>query len=126
LTMMFPEDVQVGAVEGSVADAVGSKVLVVPKSSEDATVTVEVAVKVIVDLIQLGGAAWIVVVIADDLTVTVLDLTSVKVLNAVVVIVDGLTVVSKVFEDATVTVEVAVRVTVDLVQLMTLQLGVAA
>jgi hypothetical protein len=124
--MMFPEDVQVGAVEGSVADAVGSKVLVVPKSSEDATVTVEVAVKVIVDLIQLGGAAWIVVVIADDLTVTVLDLTSVKVLNAVVVIVDGLTVVSKVFEDATVTVEVAVRVTVDLVQLMTLQLGVAA
>jgi hypothetical protein len=126
LTMMFPEDVQVGAFEGSVADAVGSKVLVVPKSSEDATVTVEVAVKVIVDLIQLGGAAWIVVVIADDLTVTVLDLTSVKVLNAVVVIVDGLTVVSKVFEDATVTVEVAVRVTVDLVQLMTLQLGVAA
>jgi hypothetical protein len=124
--MMFPEDVQVGAVEGSVADAVESKVLVVPKSSEDATVTVEVAVKVIVDLIQLGGAAWIVVVIADDLTVTVLDLTSVKVLNAVVVIVDGLTVVSKVFEDATVTVEVAVRVTVDLVQLMTLQLGVAA
>ena len=92
--MIFPEDVQVGAVEGPVAEAVESEALVVSKVFGDATVTVEVAIKVNVDLVQLvtwqlGVAAMIVVVIADGWLVTVLILTCVKVLYAVVVIVDG-------------------------------------
>jgi hypothetical protein len=87
--MRFPGDVQEGAVGGLVVDGVESEALVVSKVFGDATVTVEVAITVTVALVQLGVAAMIVVVIADGWLVTVLSLTCVKVLYAVVVTVDG-------------------------------------
>jgi hypothetical protein len=90
LTKRFPEDVQEGAVEVPVVvDVVEPRAVVVLEVLDDAAVTVEVAVKVTVDLVQLmtlqlGVAALSVVVIVVGL-VSVLNLTSVNVLNAVVV-----------------------------------------
>jgi hypothetical protein len=90
LTKRFPEDVQEGAVEVPVVVDVEPRAVVVLEVLDDAAVTVEVAVKVTVDLVQLmtlqlGMAALMVVVIVVGL-VSVLDLTSVNVLYAVVVL----------------------------------------